>query len=135
MYEHVPVEPGSLEPHLWDYQPHISLLHVRQALQQQKTKCPILKQFLEEVSVLAGVSYLQVSHCPSICVCVCVSVFLPPLSLFLSLPPHFNHTSGTHTACNSSPPRHREAAAQALQYISPSTGSQRCPGKDRQPVH
>lgn len=112
MYEQVPVVSGSLEHHLWGYRPQISLLHVRQALEQQKIKCPILRQFLEEVSALAGAAshVFIVIH-----LCLC--------------------TLGARTACNSVPSRYREAAAQALQYVSPSTGSQGCPGKDCQPVY
>ena len=52
MYERVQVAKESLEPHLWAYRSQITLEHLRQTLQQQnvKKKCPILCEFLQNVS-------------------------------------------------------------------------------------
>ena len=54
-YEHIPVVPDSLEPHLWGYRPRISLIHLQKALQQHKSKYPVLEKFLKEVSRLVSI--------------------------------------------------------------------------------
>lgn len=62
-YEHIPVVPDSLEPHLWGYRPRISLIHLEKALQQHKCKYPVLEKFLKEVSCLVVLSiHLSVSY-------------------------------------------------------------------------
>ena len=66
---------GSLEPHFWGYRPRISLLHLSQALQQQKSRHSILKEFVKEVSTLANVpTPAPIFHCLSICPSVCSSI-------------------------------------------------------------
>ena len=107
--------PGSLEPHLWGYRPRISLLHLGQALQQQKSKYPILNEFVKEVSTLAGVPIpASVSHCPIVCVymCVYVCVFLSvclSVCLYVSLSLSLSFTIFKHT--------HQEPILRATQYL------------------
>ena len=69
VYERVPVVEGSLEPHLWGYRPCITLEHLTRYMQQQKTKYPLLKEFLKEVGA-------SVCGCPSVCLSVSLSVSL-----------------------------------------------------------
>ena len=69
VYERVPVVEGSLEPHLWGYRPCITLEHLTRYMQQQKTKYPLLKEFLKEVGA-------SVCGCPSVCLSVSLSICL-----------------------------------------------------------
>ena len=52
VYEKSSIPSSSLLPHLWTYRSRITLEHLFQTLQAQKMKdtCPILHEFLKEVS-------------------------------------------------------------------------------------
>ena len=60
---------SSILPHLWTYRSRITLDHLYQTLQAQKMKdkCPILHEFLKEVSCSYKFSKLLLTHCLITC--------------------------------------------------------------------
>jgi hypothetical protein len=58
VYERLPVEEGSLEPHLWGYRPPITLEHLTRYMHQQTEKFPVLEEFIKEETVLRATHYL-----------------------------------------------------------------------------
>ena len=64
VYERTPVIKGSLEPHMWGYRPRITLENLTRYMQQQKTKLPILEEFLKEARPLLYICIsLVFTHC------------------------------------------------------------------------
>ena len=50
IHEKVSVPPKAILPHLWTYRSRITLEHLFQTLQTKKGTCPILHEFLQQVS-------------------------------------------------------------------------------------